>query len=166
MFTTGRDIAGFCDKTRKCDVTGSVTGRVQVLCHRLVQLVQVVPRPKTTPTCAMSHPRLEPVVLINSLPPGSPIRKRRDREELSDAPISSPQNRQSRSQRVDQRGKGMYVCESRSQSHGSSSSSLIYHSPSTQVQVVLPPSGSWKRRLLDEVGNQRHIFGQRSAPGS
>ena len=164
MFTTGRDIAGFCDKTRKCDVTKSVTGRVQ---SSVSSTRRSRPRPKTTATCAMSHPRLEPVVLINSLPPDSPLRKRRDREELIDAPISSPPKRQSRSQLVDQRGKGMYVCESRSQSRGSSSSSLIYYSrPSTQVQVVLPPSGSWKRRLLDEVGNRRYIFGQRSASGS
>lgn len=97
------------DKTRKRDVTESVTGRVQGALSS-VQLNDI-PVLKTTHNCncAMSHPRLEPVVLISSLPPVSPSRKRRHREELSDV-IGSPHKRQSGSQR----DKRMYVCDSRS----------------------------------------------------
>ena len=96
------------DKTRRCDVTKSVTGRVRFNC---------LP-PKITPTCAMSHPRLEPVVLISSLPPGSPSRKRRLREDIPDGSIRSPHKRLSESQQVAQRGKGMYVYESQFPGHG------------------------------------------------
>jgi hypothetical protein len=46
-------------------------------------------------------------------------------------------------------------------------SDLIYHSiPSAQVEVLLPPLGSWKSRLLGQVENQRDISGQRDAPAS
>jgi hypothetical protein len=45
--------------------------------------------------------------------------------------------------------------------------SLIYYSiPLAQVEVLLPPLGSWKRRLLGEVGSQRHTSSQRAASAS
>lgn len=140
-----------CGRDRECDWTRSVALFVTSSPRRVLD--------KRFPPCAMSHPpRLEPIVLISSLPPGSPSRKRKLREEEpSGALISSPPNGQSGTQRVAQR---MYVCEPRLQEPRG----LIYYSnPSAQVQVLLPPLGSWKRRLLDDVGNRPHIFDQAAA---
>jgi len=107
----------------------------------------------------MSLPRLEPVVLITSHPPGSPSQKRKHREEPSDAlsPSTSPNEGQLRRRRAAQRGKAMYVCRSRLQGHVFFLLKSHYRSiPSARVEVLLPPLGSWKRRLRDQSQSVRH----------
>ncbi|KAF8503256.1 S-adenosyl-L-methionine-dependent methyltransferase [Russula emetica] len=87
-------------------------------------------------------PQPKPVVLISSLPPGSLSRKRKLKEDPSDSSISAPQIGQPDGQK--KRGTV----------------------PSARIEVLLPPLGSWKRRLLGQVGSQRPISGQRAASTS
>lgn len=92
------------DKTRQCDVTASVTGRVSSPAASLVRQTNSI----FAPNGAMSHlPRPKPVVFIGSLPPSSPSRKRK-LEDLSDSSISAPQIGKPESQRR----RGTYVCDS------------------------------------------------------
>lgn len=104
----------------------------------------------------MSLPRLEPVVLITSAPPGSSSQKRKSREGPSDlsafiSPEESLGNRP-----ATQRRRTMYVSDHGRQVIVSFYLILTYFRiPSSRVEVLLPPLGSWKRRLLDRAGNRR-----------
>ena len=70
-------------------------------------------------------PLLEPVVLITSVPPGSPGRKKRHKEYASESTLIGSSRKK--------------MCL------GSSSESSI---PSAHIEILLPPLGSWKDRLF------------------
>lgn len=148
-------------------MTASVTGRVDVTftftC--LVNLGPLFPcvytkkRVSASKSRPMSLPRLEPVVLITSHPPSSPSQKRKHREEPSDplSPSTSPKEGELRRRRAAQSGKAMYVCRPRLQGDVFFFLKSLYRSiPSARVEVLLPPLGSWKRRLCDQGQSARH----------
>jgi hypothetical protein len=150
-------------KTRQCDVTASVTGRV---CSQSDRRHFCVKRnngyPSSHPNSAMSShlPRPKPVVFIDSLPPGSSPRKRKLKEEPSDASTNAPLVI---GQPESPKKREMYVAVPEPVCHV-----LIrfYSIPSAKIEVLLPPLGSWKSRLLGQVGNQRHVSSQRTPSAS
>jgi len=139
-----------------------VTGRVWLLTSPISGSPPWTHTTVVTTHRVMSLPRLEPVVLITSAPPGSPSLKRKSKEDPSDALslFTPPKNGHFGHRRVAQRGRARYVC--RSWSHRRAiffffCLTLNYCSiPSAQVEVLLPPLGSWKRRLLDREGIRRY----------
>lgn len=77
----------------------------------------------------------EPVVLITSVPPGSPGRKKRHKEYASESTLIGSSRKK--------------MCL------GSSSASTI---PSAHIEILLPPLGSWKDRLLGSSDKVRICY--------
>lgn len=101
--------------------------------------------------------RLEPVVLITSTPPGS-SQKRKFREEPSNSlsAFVSPKEGPLGNRPDAQRRRTMYVSDHGCPVRFSFYLILTYiRIPSSCVEVLLPPLGSWKHRLLDRAGNRR-----------